>query len=107
MTNKPVRVRWNPILARMPRSGQLYAISGGTWIPVPDGTTRADLPKYMTWESFADAPQAPSGRVWTVQGSKGQTYTVEAVSGFLTCSCKGYQFRRKCRHIEEVKQNVE
>jgi hypothetical protein len=101
----PVRVSMNPFIARL-QSGT-YAISGATWIPVPDGTTRADLPKYMTWEPFTEAPQAPSGRVWTVQGSKGQTYTVEAVSGFLTCSCKGYQFRRKCRHIEEVKQSVE
>mgnify|MGYP006970194282 CR=1 FL=1 len=101
----PVRVSMNPLIARL-QSGT-YAISGGTWIPVPENTTRADLPKYMTWTPPSDGPQAPSGSVWTVQGSKGQAYTVEAVSGSLSCSCKGYQFRRACRHIEEVKQNVE
>ena len=48
--NLPVQVKWPPLLTRMPMSGQLYAISGSTWIPVPDDTVSADLPKYMTWE---------------------------------------------------------
>jgi len=99
----PVRVPYNPVLSRMPVSGQLYAISGSTWIPVPDGTTRADLPKYMTWER----PALPSGsgeaRAWTVEGSKGRTYTVRERGGSWTCECAGFMYRRKCRHIEERK----
>ena len=96
----PVRVPYNPALSRM-LDGQLYAISGGTWIPVPDGTTRADLPKYMTWEAPTRAPDAPQVRRWTVKGSEGQAYRVEALGGAWRCSCKGYQFRRQCRHIVE------
>ncbi len=109
MVDQPVKVQWSPILARMPRSGQLYAISGGTWIPVPDGTTRDDLPKYMTWETYSapKATESPQMDRWTVEGSKGNSYRVEAYNGSWRCSCKGYEFRRKCRHIEEVKQNVE
>lgn len=99
----PVTVPWNPVLSRMPVSGQLYAISGSTWIPVPDGTTRADLPKYMTWDRPTVAPDAPQMERWTVEGSKGNSYRVEAFNGLWRCSCKGYEFRRKCRHIEEVK----
>ena len=99
----PVPVPWNPVLSRMPVSGQLYAISGGTWIPVPDGTTRADLPKYMTWDRPTVASDAPQMERWTVEGSKGNSYRVEAFDGLWRCSCKGYEFRRKCRHIEEVK----
>ncbi len=99
----PVTVPWNPVLSRMPVSGQLYAISGGTWIPVPDGTTRADLPKYMTWDRSTPASDAPQMERWTVEGSKGNSYRVEAFNGLWRCSCKGYEFRRKCRHIEEVK----
>ena len=101
----PVPVKWNPILSRLPVSGQLYAISGGTWIPVPDGTTRADLPNYMTWEPPQSAADAPQAARWTVKGSKGNSYRVEAYSGSWRCSCKGYEFRRKCRHIEEVKRD--
>ena len=99
----PVTVPWNPVLSRMPVSGQLYAISGSTWIPVPDGTTRADLPKYMTWDRPTVASDAPQMERWTVEGSKGNSYRVEAFDGLWRCSCKGYEFRRKCRHIEEVK----
>ena len=103
MADLPVKVRWNPVLSRMPVSGQLYAISGSTWIPVPDGTTRADLPKYMTWERPGSAADAPQMERWTVKGSRGNTYRVEAFNGLWRCSCKGYQYRRKCRHIEGVK----
>ena len=109
MADKPVKGTWPPILSRMPISGQLYAISGATWIPVPEGTTLDDLDRYMTWKSNAtqSAPEAPQLDRWTVEGSKGNTYRVEAYNGLWRCSCKGYEFRRKCRHIEEVKQNVE
>ena len=105
MTDLPVKVQWNPILSRMPISGQLYAISGGTWIPVPDGTTRADLPKYMTWDRPGSAADAPQMDRWTVKGSRGNSYRVEAYNGSWRCSCPGYQYRRKCRHIEEVKRD--
>ena len=105
MADLPVKVWWPPVLTRMPMSGQLYAISGSTWIPVPDGTTRADLPKYMTWERPQSAPEAPQMDRWTVTGSKGDSYRVEAYSGSWRCSCKGYQYRRSCRHIEEVKRD--
>ena len=98
----PVAVKWNPVLSRMPRTGQLYAISGAVWIPVPDGTTRDDLGKYMTWEPTARPEDGASQmQRWTVTGSKGATYRVEEYNGAWRCSCAGYQFRRKCRHIEE------
>jgi hypothetical protein len=101
MKNLPVTVTWPPVLSRMPVSGQLYAISGSTWIPVPDGTTRADLPKYMTWN--APTVDATQMQRWTVTGSKGATYRVQEFGGAWRCSCPGYQFRRRCRHIEGVK----
>jgi hypothetical protein len=96
----PVPVPYNPALSRM-LDGQLYAISGGTWIPVPDGTTRADLPKYMTWH-----PPTVTGQAWKVEGSKGSTYTVREVNGAWSCSCPGYTYHRKCRHIA-IKREAE
>jgi hypothetical protein len=35
----------------------------------------------------------------TVDGSNGKTYTVSKVAGNYVCSCPGYQFRRKCKHV--------
>jgi hypothetical protein len=38
----------------------------------------------------------------TVQGSKGNTYIVTKENGKASCSCPGYNFRRTCKHIQEV-----
>jgi hypothetical protein len=46
-------------------------------------------------------------KTWPVLSSNGKdTYTVKLTTyGSYTCDCAGYTFRRKCRHIEEVKEN--
>ena len=43
----------------------------------------------------------PEGRVWTVKGSKGDVYKVSELNGNYSCSCSGFKFRSKCRHIEQ------
>ena len=50
-------------------------------------------------------PNIDSYKVYKVLSSKGdKEYEVNMnISGSLECSCMGYGFRRKCRHIEEVK----
>jgi len=40
--------------------------------------------------------------VITVQGSKGNTYTVIKENGKATCTCVGYSFRKTCKHVQEV-----
>ena len=39
---------------------------------------------------------------WNING-----YTITRDNlGRITCECKGYFFRKKCRHIEEVRSEV-
>ena len=40
---------------------------------------------------------------WKVLGSKGDTYTVEKTEHGMVCSCNGFKFRGRCRHISEIK----
>ena len=47
-------------------------------------------------------------KVFTVTGSTGNRYKVSTGGRFGTiCSCKGYQFRRSCRHINEIKRQLQ
>ena len=46
--------------------------------------------------------EVPEGRVWTVKGSKGDEYRVTELRGDYSCSCSGFKFRSKCRHIEQL-----
>jgi hypothetical protein len=49
------------------------------------------------------AEEKPQGRSWQVEGSKGAAYTVTEHLGKWTCTCAGFGFRSKCRHIDSVK----
>lgn len=37
-------------------------------------------------------------KTWTVQGSKGNEYTVSRWPGGWSCTCPGFQFRKSCKH---------
>lgn len=46
----------------------------------------------------------PKGRYWIVKGSKGDEYKVTELNGNYSCSCSGFRFRSKCRHIEQFEK---
>lgn len=82
-------------------NGKTYAV-GGQWIEVPEGTTLDDI----LWDkpNVIDKPR-PKGKSITVKGSKGNEYTVSynPTSKVISCTCTGYQFRKKCKHQKELK----
>ena len=41
-------------------------------------------------------------KVFTVSGSKGNTYTVTRNGRGWNCTCPGFQFRKQCKHISEL-----
>jgi hypothetical protein len=41
-------------------------------------------------------------KVFTVKGSKGNTYTVTRNGRGWTCQCAGFQFRKQCKHVSEL-----
>ena len=109
-----ITVHISPALYRS-SSGQNYLVSGCHWLPVPDGTTLADTGLYMTVESpvipssgadtakDSKGAQSDSDGVYEVTGSTGKTYDVQVFNGYFSCTCTGFKWRRKCRHIDEIK----
>jgi hypothetical protein len=51
---------------------------------------------------FDYAPVKSNREVITVQGSKGNTYTVIKENGKATCTCPGFGFRKTCKHTVEA-----
>jgi hypothetical protein len=53
-------------------------------------------------DTKSDEKQKPTSRVLEVAGSKGNTYVVNLEGSRASCTCAGFQFRGKCKHIEEA-----
>ena len=71
-----------------------YAVSGSNWISVPHGTALKDIkwikPKVEVYNS----------REWKVKN-----YIVKYSSGgFYSCTCLGYIYHRKFRHITKLSE---
>jgi hypothetical protein len=43
-----------------------------------------------------------TGTIWPIQGKNDAEYEVEMVAKGLTCSCPGFTFHGKCRHIDRI-----
>jgi hypothetical protein len=49
----------------------------------------------------------PSNVVATIPGSNGAQYTVSKNGTSYSCTCTGFQFRRKCKHTQEFDNKSE
>lgn len=56
--------------------------------------------RYQPLPKVAEPTLTPTKDEVEVKGSRGDVYIVN--KSWRTCSCPGFTFRRKCRHIEEV-----
>lgn len=64
------------------------------------GRTFKEIPNTYGWIHTDQLKQVP--RSWVVKGSKGDEYTITEEENGLTCSCPGFVFRGKCKHIAEL-----
>lgn len=57
------------------------------------------------WQ-FKAEEDAPQTRTWSVTGSRGDIYTVTEIQERLLCTCSGFQFRSRCRHVDQVRESL-
>ena len=80
-----------------------YAVSGSNWISVPEETTLKDL----NWIDTSPKIKRTKLQKWEVKSpsksrpGKFNTYLVK-FDGNYSCSCLGYTYRRKCKHIKQI-----
>jgi hypothetical protein len=48
-------------------------------------------------------PSKPASNAVAVTGSNGTIYYVTRSTNTYVCTCSGFQFRRKCKHIDSIK----
>jgi hypothetical protein len=53
----------------------------------------------LEFESGSGTDVATTAQTWEVTGSGGNRYLVTRDGSGWSCDCKGFQFRRNCRHI--------
>ena len=41
-------------------------------------------------------------QTWTIQGSRGNEYTVMRTGNGYSCTCPGFTFRKSCKHLSQV-----
>ena len=89
----------------MELNGERYIMPGWYKMKQNEETPNIkDIAFYPYKPKKDNKPNIDSDSIYKVKSSKGdKVYEVKAnSSGSLECSCIGYGFRRKCRHITEV-----
>lgn len=63
---------------------------------------RTFYPKYRKFEIIKKIDSESKGIA--VLGSKGQTYYVKKVQEGYSCTCSGFTFYGKCKHVKQVRE---
>jgi hypothetical protein len=97
-----------PIIIKSPHTGKPLAVAGDQWFAIDETITLDYLRSIWTRTVGGKAVEEKKNiekKEFQVTSSRtGEVYTVSfGVSG-THCTCAGYGFRRKCTHIDKIKQ---
>jgi len=53
------------------------------------------------------AGQKSTNKTWEIKGSKDHVYTVEETENGMVCSCVGFKYHGKCKHIDGVMNELQ
>jgi len=89
--------------------GERYIMPGWYKLKQDEETPNIeDIAYYPYKPKIANIPNEHKNKVYKVLSSKGdKEYEVSVnSSGDFNCTCPGYGFRRRCRHIDYVKKEL-
>jgi hypothetical protein len=101
-----VKSTLNPAIFKSPATNKTYIVAGDQpWIEVPPGTTLDEvrwIPSYEPQKAPVDAREL----VFTVEGSRGNKYTVKChENDTWSCTCVGFGFRGICKHVTKYRES--
>lgn len=96
-----------PLVFVGPATNSKYAIIGGVWFNCDDSiTTELLVERWSRPKQPQVVPPKNGDLSVQVKSSNGKDeYTVQFKNRQWSCSCPAFGFRRKCKHIDQVKSN--
>ena len=95
--------------ATMEVNGNRYIMPGWYKLPEDEPTPELKDIAFYPYKPNREANMDTSAiGIWKIPSSRGdKEYTVRtSITGSLECECPGYGFRRRCRHIDQVKASL-
>lgn len=79
----------------------------GSWFLIDDTVTlEMAMSRFIRYTIPESQILAEAGQKWEFTGKKGKQYTVIFKYGKFSCDCVGFEFWRKCKHIEQAKITI-
>lgn len=94
-----------PLVFVGPATKTKFAIIGGVWLECDDSVTMELLnERWSRPKRAAEIKPSVGDLSVQVKSSTGKgSYTVEYKNNQWSCTCPAFGFRRKCKHIDQVK----
>ena len=68
--------------------------------PLPFDVRRRKFTEVANTFGYVEPKLVNTANSWQVKSSSGSVYTLERNDGRISCSCSGFKFRGKCKHVE-------
>jgi hypothetical protein len=69
--------------------------------PLPFDTRRRKFKEVPNIFGYVEPELVNTANSWQIKSSSGNVYTIERNGDRLSCSCTGFRFKSKCRHVAE------
>jgi len=69
--------------------------------PLPFDIRRRKFKEVKNTFGYVEPKLVNTANSWQVKSSSGSVYTIEKNNSRVSCSCSGFKFRAKCRHVDE------
>lgn len=85
-------------------SGKKYLIVDGVWFETE--LNMSDI-EWIRSKPLIVKPLQPNVRTFEVLASSGKhNYVITLLNNVFSCDCPAFGFRRRCKHIEQVKSHI-